>query len=142
MNRVVLDTNCLIQMLSRRSPFYAIWKMYQQESFALCVSNEILNEYREIIGQKATPEIAENVVNLILHHPLTDLYDPKFRFGFITQDVDDNKFVDCAIVANAQYIVSNDAHFEELKQLPPEFQVEVVNIQEFLQTLLKTPFTR
>ncbi|MCQ2313235.1 MAG: putative toxin-antitoxin system toxin component, PIN family [Paludibacteraceae bacterium] len=135
MKRIVLDTNCLIQMLSRRSPFYAIWKAYQQEQFALCVSNDILTEYREIIGQKATPEIAESVVSLILHHPLTELYDPKFRFGFITQDVDDNKFVDCAIVANAQYIVSNDAHFEELKQLPPEFQIEVLKLQEFLQTI-------
>ena len=133
MKRIVLDTNCLIQMLSRRSPFYVIWQAYQKEQFALCVSNDILTEYREIIGQKATPEIAENVVALILHHPLTELFDPKFRFGFITQDVDDNKFVDCAIVANAQYIVSDDAHFEELKQLPPEFQVEVLKLQEFLQ---------
>ena len=133
MKRIVLDTNCLIQMLSRRSPFYVIWQAYQKEQFALCVSNDILTEYREIIGQKATPEIAENVVGLILHHPLTELFDPKFRFGFITQDVDDNKFVDCAIVANAQYIVSDDAHFEELKQLPPEFQVEVLKLQEFLQ---------
>lgn len=134
MKRIVLDTNCLIQMLSRRSPFYAVWQAYQKEQFALCVSNDILTEYREIIGQKATPEIAENVVSLILHHPLTELFDPKFRFGFITQDVDDNKFVDCAIVANAQYIVSDDAHFEELKQLPPEFQIEVLKLQEFLQT--------
>ena len=112
-----------------------VWQAYQKEQFALCISNDILTEYQEIIGQKTTPEIAENVISLILHHPLTELYDPKFRFGFITKDADDNKFVDCAIIANAQYIVSDDVHFDELKQLPSEFQIEVLKLQEFAQAL-------
>ena len=30
---------------------------------------------------------------------------------------DDNKFVDCCITANAQYIVSNDRHFDILKHI-------------------------
>lgn len=135
MRRIVLDTNCLIQMLSRRSPFYVAWIALQQEKYALCVSNDILTEYREIIGQKATPEIAENVISLILHHPFTELYDPQFRFEFIKEDVDDNKFVDCAIIANADYIVSNDAHFNELKKLPPQFQITVLKLAEFVETL-------
>ena len=33
----------------------------------------------------------------------------------ITSDRDDNKFVDCAIVAGAKFIVSNDKAFAELK---------------------------
>lgn len=103
MKRIVLDTNCLVQMLSSHSPYYTAWKAFQAEQFALCVSNEILTEYNEIIAQKTTTAIADNVIALIMHHPLTELYDPHFRFGFITKDVDDNKFVDCAIIANAVY---------------------------------------
>ena len=38
-----------------------------------------------------------------------------FHFHLIEQDKDDNKFVDCAIAANAKYIVSEDAHFKQLK---------------------------
>ena len=30
-----------------------------------------------------------------------------FRFNLITVDSDDNKFVDCAIQANARYIMTN-----------------------------------
>ena len=108
-------------------------------SGAVCfvVSNEILTEYNEIIAQKTTAAIADNVIALIMHHPLTELYDPHFRFGFITKDVDDNKFVDCAIIANADYVVSDDTHFDELKLLPPEFQVNVLRLSEFLATLQK-----
>jgi len=48
----------------------------------------------------------------------------------ITQDPDDNKFVDCAIAGNATYIVSNDSHFDVLKQIDfPKLVVK--NIQEF-----------
>lgn len=49
---------------------------------------------------------------------------------------DDNKFVDCAIIANAKYIVTQDHHFDVLKNI--DFpKVDVVNIQTFLNDLKK-----
>ena len=42
---------------------------------------------------------------------------PTFFFNLIQADPDDNKFVDCAVCSNAEYIVSNDAHFRILKQI-------------------------
>ena len=36
------------------------------------------------------------------------MINPYYRFGLIQADADDNKFVDCAIVANAEYLVSNE----------------------------------
>ena len=59
--KIVLDTNGLISSLSRRGQFYPIWRSFQQGRYTLCISNEILDEYIEIISQKMTPEIAENV---------------------------------------------------------------------------------
>lgn len=64
--KVVLDTNGLISSLSRRGRFYPIWKSFQEGVYTLCISNEILDEYVEIIGRKMTPDIAENVANLLL----------------------------------------------------------------------------
>ncbi len=58
--KIVLDTNGLISSLSRRGQFYPIWRSFQQGRYTLCISNEILDEYIEIISQKMTPEIAEN----------------------------------------------------------------------------------
>jgi len=40
---------------------------------------------------------------------------PQYRFNVITQDPDDNKFCDCAIAAEADFVVTADAHFAALK---------------------------
>jgi len=45
-------------------------------------------------------------------------------------DPDDNKFVDCAISSNAKFIVTNDKHFNVLKNV--DFpKIEVVDIDKF-----------
>ena len=59
--RVVLDTNVLIASLSRRGNYYPVWEGFQEGKYTLCISNDILEEYIEIIGEKMTPEIAEHV---------------------------------------------------------------------------------
>ena len=129
--KIVLDTNGLISSLSRRGQFYPIWRSFQQGRYTLCISNEILDEYIEIISQKMTPEIAENVADLLLKSKNVELIYPQFRWGLITADPDDNKFVDCAITAGATYIVSNDRHFSELRNY--DFpKVDVRTLTEFL----------
>lgn len=60
--------------------------------------------------------------------------DAQFRFNLIAIDPDDNKFVDCAIVSNAAYIVTNDAHFNCLATIPFP-RVDVCGIDEFLREL-------
>jgi len=35
----------------------------------------------------------------------------------ISEDNDDNKYVDCAIACNADMIISNDAHFRVLEKI-------------------------
>ena len=115
--RIVLDTNCLLASLSKRGAFYNVWRGLQEGKYTLCVSNEILEEYEEIIAQKTTPVIASNVVQTLLNAPSVELIDAFFRFELIQKDPDDNKFVDCAIAGNATYVVSNDAHFDILKEI-------------------------
>ena len=57
------------------------------------------------------------------------------RLFWIQADPDDNKFVDCAFEANATYIVSNDKHFNALKEIDYP-KIQVIKLIEFLQTLL------
>lgn len=132
--KIVLDTNGLISSLSRRGRFYPVWRSFQEGRYTLCISNDILDEYIEIISQKMTPEIAENVVDLLLKSKNVELIYPQFRLGLITADPDDNKFVDCAFAANATYIVSDDKHYDVLKEV--EFpQILVLKLKEFLGLL-------
>ena len=96
MRQVVIDTNCLIQMISLHSPYRPIWNAF-----------------------------------LILNRRNVTFVDPHFRLGLITQDPDDNKFVDCAFAANAEYIVSDDKHFKILERTPFP-QLNLIRMAEFL----------
>ena len=60
---------------------------------------------------------------------------PYYKFGLIRNDVDDNKFVDCAIAIGAECIVSNDAHFRILQAIPFP-AVKVMDIASFAATCL------
>ena len=132
--RIVLDTNCLPQAISRRSRFYPIWRDFVQGRYELCVTTEILDEYEEILSRYTSPVVGQMVVEAILRANNVVRVDAQFRFGLIESDPDDNKFVDCAIVANAEYIVSNDSHFDILKDIPFP-RVLVLSAEAFLAEL-------
>lgn len=135
MRAVVIDTNCLLQMISRQSPYFAVWKAFDEGKYLLCVSNEIINEYQEIIGRIANPFVSENVIEFILNSPFCLRFDPQYHFELISQDPDDNKFVDCAIIANADYIVSEDSHFKVLEIISFP-KVNVITLNRFMNDIL------
>lgn len=129
---IVLDTNCLIQMISRRSRYYVLWEDFISGVYRLCVTNEIMDEYEEILSQKTSSHVARLVCEIILRAPNTIKLDAHFKWGLIEVDPDDNKFVDCAIMANARFIVSEDSHFKVLNQIPFP-HVEVIRLDEFME---------
>ena len=108
MRKIVLDTNCLLVCIAPKSIYHNVWTAFLKENFILCVSNEIMNEYEEVLAKKTSPMFAEMVIQIILNSENVVFAHPTFRFGLIVTDPDDNKFVDCAIVTNADYIVSQD----------------------------------
>ena len=135
MRPVVIDTNCLLQIIARKSPYRPIWDAFLAGKYQLCVSNDILDEYQEILGQQITPSIAENVVLLILNKSNVLLVDPHFHMELIKADPDDNKFVDCAFAAGADYLVSEDSHFKILENIAFP-QLNLVTLDEFMNTRL------
>lgn len=134
MSNIVLDTNCLLMSLNKRSPYFKIWEDFKAGKYTLCFSTEILMEYEEIIAKKTSPEIASNIITAILTRANTRKLDVTFKFQLIESDLDDNKFVDCAIRANAKYIVTQDHHYDVLKTI--DFpKVNVIDIDSFLEFL-------
>lgn len=136
---VVLDTNCLVQSLPSKCIYHKIWEDFLEGKYILCVSNEILNEYEEIITRYSSPQVAKNVVDAIAHSPHTLYKESYFKFRLITQDPDDNKFVDCALASNAEYIVSEDTHFKCLEQIPFP-KLTVIDLEQFLKDLIHLSF--
>ena len=134
MRKIVLDTNCLLMSIRRISPYRCLWDSFLDGNLTLCVTNEIVEEYLEILSQKTTYEIACNVVSVILSRPNVEFITPYYKMHLIQADEDDNKFVDCAFSAGASCIVSNDAHFNVLQQV--DFpKIFVMRISEFIKLL-------
>ena len=135
-NKIVLDTNCLLVSISKYGEAYPVWRGFLESKFTLCVSTEILEEYEEIIASMATPDVARNVVDVILKRKNVGRVDPHYHWHLITADPDDNKFVDCAFAVGAAYIVSDDAHFDVLRDITFP-KLLVLKLKEFLETLQK-----
>ena len=128
--KLVIDTNIFITIIGRKSPFRWIFDCIIQGKIRLCVSNEILFEYREILARKTNEEVAENVIEFLSVSPFVEKTEIYFNFRLISEDEDDNKFVDCAIAANAECLVSNDRHFRVLKTI--DFpKITILKLKEF-----------
>lgn len=134
MRRIVLDTNCLLQSLPSKSPYHKIWTDILCGKISLCVNTEILDEYEEILSQKTNSEVATNVVEAIARLHTTTYQEIYVHFGLIQDDEDDNKFADCAVASGAEFIVTNDKHYNILKRTPWP-NIRVTNIKEFIKLL-------
>jgi predicted nucleic acid-binding protein len=81
--------------------------------------------------------VAEFVMQAIENAVNTEWITKFFHWNLITADPDDNKFVDCAIACQAKFIVTEDKHFQVLKQV--DFpKVEVVSVEQFKTELDQT----
>jgi len=132
--RIVLDTNCLLMSIPSRSVYHRILTDFLSGKYVLCVTNEIILEYEEILTQKMGRFIASNIVDAILSNPNTLYVNPYYRFNLIEVDKDDNKFVDCALASAARCIVTQDHHYDVLKTIYYP-KVEILGIDAFIDFL-------
>ena len=134
MARLVLDTNSLIQCIARRSPYHDLWLSFLDGRNTLCVTTEILTGYAEILERYTSPHFANLALDVITNNPHTHFATPFYNFHVIAADPDDDKFVDCAVVSNAKFIVTEDKHFDILRTLAFP-NVEIIKLDEIITTL-------
>ncbi len=99
----------------------------------LCVTTDILAEYAEIIEQHMGHHVSESVMGVFDNLPNIVLITSYYKFQLLN-DEDDNKFVDCAVAANARFIVSHDKDFNKLRNI--DFpKVLVIDTNQFKEIL-------
>lgn len=131
--KIVLDTNCLLLIISKKGSFYSVFDRIKKGVIQLVVTSEIINEYEEILGKIFSVDVAEYIIKSLLNHPKTILIKSiYYRWNLISIDQDDNKFIDAYVTGSADFLVTNDKHFDVLKQIefPP---VNVLNLSEFIK---------
>lgn len=134
--KIVLDTNVLLVALPKHSPFFPIYNAFLAAQFTLCISNEIFTEYEEQISFRYGKVLTELKLSEISRMRNVQKLEAYYHWQLIEQDPDDNKFVDCAIAANADYLVTNDKHFNILKTIGFP-RVSIITAQEWLE-MIKT----
>ncbi len=132
--RVVLDTNVLLASLPRTSDTHLIFSELVRGAYELCLTTDILNEYEEVFQRRANPQVAILALDVLDILPNLLHINKYYFWRLITIDPDDNKFVDCAIAGNADFIVTDDKHFNILKNVSFP-KVKVIGKQEFLELL-------
>ncbi len=135
MARLVFDTNSLIQCISRRSPYHELWLTFLDGRNQLCVSNEILEEYAEILEIKASPKFSELAIDVIINNPNTLFITPFYHFNMIEKDPDDNKFVDCAVAGQAKFVVTEDNHYKILENLSFP-KIDIIGLDDAMRLLI------
>ncbi len=129
MKRIVLDTNVFLVSISSKSKLHWIFENLINGKFILCISTDILLKYAEIIENRMGIIASESAMGVLQNLPNVEFITNYYKFNLLT-DPDDNKFVDCAIASNAQFIVSHDKDFNVLKKI--DFpKVTVINTTDF-----------
>ena len=138
--KVILDINALLISISKKSKYRILFDCLLTGKYDLIISNDILSEYIEIIQLKTNTLIATNIAEMLLHLPNVKKVDIYYEWKLMTNDPDDNKYIDAAVSGGADYLVSNDQHFNILTQV--RFPaIKRITIDAFLEMLppLSTP---
>lgn len=134
MSRLVLDTNSILQCISRRSRYHDLQLSLLDGRNTLCVTTEILEEYAEILEHKTSSKFAELAINVITNNPFTQFITPYYYFKLISADPDDDKFVDCAVAGNAKCIVTEYRHYDILRDI--DFpKIEIIKLDDIIRIL-------
>ena len=128
--KVVVDTNVLLVCISPRSDAHWLWQALLAAGFELFVTNDVLEEYAEIVGKEMGQEVADAALDLLTDLPNVHLIQKYFLWQLVEADPDDNKFLDCAIAAGARFLVSEDRHLRIIEKYT-YFGVELVTLKTF-----------
>ena len=128
--KLVIDTNVVESGLFFGGKPLNLLKMLLQGELESFVSEEIVSEYQRIFdGMIEKYHLTQSEVTLSRIISRCTLVQPTRKIS-VCRDPDDNKFTDCAIVAQADMLVTDDAHFREAAECPFP-SVRVVSLDDF-----------
>jgi putative PIN family toxin of toxin-antitoxin system len=133
--KVVIDTNVFISSFFKQSinpkKIIDLWKT---SKLVVCLKKEILEEYLEVLmrlGLAGEPELYEFIK--IFERKENILYFNMLqKINLEIDDPDDLKFIECAVVAKASYIISGNKHLLNLKKYN---DIQIISPSEFLAIL-------
>ena len=132
--KVVLDTNILVSGTFWTGDSFKILKKIDNKEIELILSQELIEEYNEVIYSDEIIEKAKNkdlTLNSIVQKIISNaiIVEPKKNFDIIKEDSDDNRILECAVEWHVDYIITQDNHLLKLKEFN---KIKIVTPKEFL----------
>jgi len=135
--RITLDTNVMVS-----STFWAgapdqVMRLVEEKEVELILSEEIMNELVEVLEYEEVKKkvrekglMMRRSVEKILS--VSQIIKPNERIYAVKEDPDDDKFLECAVEGDAEYLVSRDKHLLKLKKYKG---IEIIKPEEFLRII-------
>ena len=116
--KVIIDTNILISAaLKGRKPEEVVQFIIDSSDFDWIVSQEVLEEYREVINRrklKLPDEVKNRWLNRI--ETIPQLVEVQVKVDF-PRDAKDAKFIALAMASEANFLITGDKDFNEVREL-------------------------
>ena len=102
----------------------------------LCMSEEILEELKGVL-RRSKFNYSTEAIQVILTEliSLSDVVTPSKKIRVVMEDPEDNRILECAVEAEANYIITGDFHLLRLGRYQ---DIEVLNAVAFLEKLSST----
>jgi putative PIN family toxin of toxin-antitoxin system len=132
--KIVLDTNVFISGVFFKGPPQKILTAWRDGRIKILISEEIIEEYRRVgeLLSKQFPGIEYGpIVQLLAIN--ARFVQPKKLSAQVCADPDDDKFLECAISGNSNFIVSGDKH---LLKVSGHKGIEIISPRNFVDNYL------
>jgi hypothetical protein len=125
--KVVIDTNVIISALLFGGIPAKLIALWQDGSIKPAASKEIIDEYLRVLAYPKF-QLSEEEIQFLLYQEILPYFDvivAQTGPRIIKKDPADDKFIRCALSANAKFIISGDQHllalkeYQKIKILPP-----------------------
>jgi len=130
--RVVIDTNVIVSAVFFNGLPRKIFEKFAKGNFELFCSEEIFIEYIRVIedlGKKYGEIAGQTAKKFILRNSTLINVANNDKFS---RDPDDDKFINCAIAADAKYLVTGDSDLQVLNKIGT---VEIITPKEFFNKI-------
>ncbi len=118
--KIIIDTNVLVSAtIADGKPEDTINFIIGSDEWEWIVSDAILHEYREVLNRrklKLSETVKQNWLNIV--ELATTKIDVAVKVNF-PRDRKDEKFLACAVVGEADFLITGDRDFEEMQALLP-----------------------
>ncbi|AAM25214.1 putative PIN family toxin of toxin-antitoxin system [Caldanaerobacter subterraneus subsp. tengcongensis MB4] len=132
MIRAVIDTNVFVSILFGSPIMKELLEYCAMYKFTWVISEDIYSEYKRVIEYKKfnfRKEIKQKLLYFI--EELAEFVHVSSNVT-VSRDKDDNKFINCAIDGNCNFIVSGDKDLLEIKEYGG---IRIVTVKEFLEII-------